>query len=212
LALDGTSENSPVRNDLEEIATASDAASRLTRHLLAFSGNQPIPREYVDVNALVESLQPKFEAVQVEVSAEHLYVMANRQCLQQIVTVFCGSASHRAGPDAAKQIVTGRRKEGAAEYAAISITDGGPALPPATLDCLFEPLFFDREGLGVELSAVYGMVRNLGGSINVASDAVRGTTFEILIPLASERSSGNSIPAPAQSVSPSIKSRNVRLS
>jgi C4-dicarboxylate-specific signal transduction histidine kinase len=193
LALHETSENSPVRKDLEEIATASDAASSLTRHLLAFVGNQPIPLERVDVNALLESLQPKFKAVQVEVSAEHLYVLANRQCLRQIITVFCGSASHRAGQDAAKQIVTSRHREGPAEYAAISISDRGPALPPATLDCLFEPLFLDEESLGVELSAVYGMVKNLGGSIHVASDAGRGTTFEILIPLANGPTGENRI-------------------
>jgi len=195
LALYETGENNPLRKDLEEIATASDAASSLTRHLLAFAGNQPIPKECVDVNALIEGLQPKFEAVQVEVSAEHLYVMANRQCLQQIVALFCGSASHRAGPQAAKQIITRRRRQGPAEYAAISISDGGPALPPATLDCLFEPLFLDQEGLGVELSAVYGMVKNLGGSISVASDTGRGTTFEILIPLTQGPNSANIIQA-----------------
>ena len=187
LALDETGENHPLRKDLEEIATASDAASRLARHLLAFAGNLPIPMECVDLNALLEGLQPQFDAVQMEVSAEHLYVLANRQCLQQIVTVFCGSASRRAGREAAKQIVTGRSRRGSAEYASISISDGGPALPSATLDRLFEPLFLDRESLGVELSGVYGMVRNFGGSINVASDKERGTTFEILIPLAGDR-------------------------
>jgi PAS domain S-box-containing protein len=184
LALHETGENIPLRKDLEEIAAASDAASYLARHLLAFSGNLPIPVECVDLNALLESLRAKFQAVQMEVSAEHLYVLANPQCLLQIVTVFCGSASRRAGAQATKQIVTGRRRRGSAEYASISISDGGPALPAATLDCLFEPLFLDRESLGVELSGVYGMLRNFGGSINVASDEERGTTFEILIPLA----------------------------
>ncbi len=195
LALHGTSENSPVRKDLEEIATASDAASTLARHLLAFGGNQPIPLECVDVNALLESLQPKFDRVQVEVSAERLYVWANRQCLQQIITIFCGSASHRAGHAAAKQIVTSRNRRGPAEYAAISISDGGPALPPATLDCLFEPLFLDQESLGVELSAVYGMVKNLGGLIRVTSDTERGTTFDILIPLANAGKGENRLEA-----------------
>jgi two-component system cell cycle sensor histidine kinase/response regulator CckA len=82
------------------------------------------------------------------------------------------------------QIVTSRRQLVSVDYAAISISDCGPVLAPSTLACLFEPLFLDREGLGVELSAIYGMVRNLGGLINVTSEQGRGTTFEILIPLA----------------------------
>jgi signal transduction histidine kinase len=184
LALHETSEDSPARKDLEEIASASDTASHLTRHLLAFTGNQMIPVEYVNLNAMLERLQPQFGAVQIEFCAEHLFVFANAPCLRQIIVIFCGSARHRVGHETAVQIVTSRRRLGAIEYAAITISDCGPALAPATLDCLFEPLFLDREELGVELSAIYGTVRNLGGLINVASEEGRGTTFEILIPLA----------------------------
>jgi signal transduction histidine kinase len=184
LALYGTGEDSPARKDLEEIATASDTASHLTRHLLAFTGNQLIPVEHVDLNAMLEQLQPQFGAVQMEFCGERLFVFANGPCLRQIIAIFCGSARHRVGQGTVVQIVTSRRQLGSAGYAAITISDCGPALPAATLACLFEPLFLDREGLGVELSAIYGMVRNLGGLINVSSEEGRGTTFEILIPLA----------------------------
>ncbi len=186
LALYGTREDDPVHKDLEEIAAASDTASHLSRHLLAFTGNQLIPVERIDLNAMLEALQPQFGAVQMEFCEEHLFVSANGPCLQQIILIFCGSARHRVGPDTAVQIVSRRRRLGPAEFAAILISDGGPALAPATLACLFEPLFLDREGLGVELSAMYGMVRNLGGLINVTSEEGRGTTFELLVPLAHE--------------------------
>jgi PAS domain S-box-containing protein len=184
LALHATGEDSPVRKDLEEIATASDNASHLARHLLAFTGNQLVPLECVDLNAMLERLQPQFGMVQIEFCAEHLYVLANHQSLRHIILIFCGSARHRVGQETAMQIVTSRRQVVSVDYAAISISDCGPVLAPSTLACLFEPLFLDREGLGVELSAIYGMVRNLGGLINVTSEQDRGTTFEILIPLA----------------------------
>lgn len=182
LALHGTREDDPVHKDLEEIAAASDTASHLSRHLLAFTGNQLVPVERIDLNAMLEGLQPQFGSVQMEFCAERLFVSANRSSLRQIILIFCGSARHRVGPDTAVQIVSRRRQVGPIEYAAILISDGGPALAPATLACLFEPLFLDREGLGVELSAMYGMVRNLGGLINVTSEEGRGTTFELLVP------------------------------
>ena len=171
LALHETGEDSPIRKDLEEIATASDTASHLARHLLAFTGNQLIPLEIIDLNALLEKLQPQFSAVQVEFCAERLFVLANGQCLGHILVIFCGSARHRVGRETVMQIVTSRRQVNASEYAAISISDGGPVLAPSTLAFLFEPLFLDREGVGVELSAIYGMVRNMGGLINVTSEA-----------------------------------------
>ena len=112
---------------------------------------------------MLEKLQPQFSAVQVEFCAEHLFVLANGQCLGHIIVIFCGSARHRVGQETVMQIVTSRRQVNASEYAAISISDGGPVLAPSTLACLFEPLFLDREGVGVELSAIYGMVRNMAG-------------------------------------------------
>jgi len=194
LALDATSAESPARKDLEEIAAASEAAAQLARHLLNFTGNQVIPVERIELNALLAALQPQLPGLQIELCAQHLFVCANRQSLRQIVYLFWGSASHRQGHGTSMQAVTSRRQINSAPYACVSISDCGPALPAQTLARLFEPLFLDEERLGVELSAIYGIVRNLGGSINVASEEARGTTFELLIPLAQDPGRGEAAP------------------
>jgi len=186
LALDATSQDNPARKDLEEIAVASEMAAQLARHLLNFTGNQVIPVEPMELNALLAELQPQLPGLQIECCAPRLLISANRQSLRQIIYLFWCSASHRQGRETSMQIVTTRRQIDAAPYACVSISDCGPALPARTLACLFEPLFLDEERLGVELSAIYGIVRNLGGMISVASEEARGTTFELLIPLAQD--------------------------
>jgi signal transduction histidine kinase len=183
LALRECDPDAPIRKDLEEIAAASDTASRLVLHLLAFSGNQLIPVEILDLNAMLEKLHAKLPAVQIEFCAKNLYVLGNAECLCHIVQLFSGSAQYRVGKAVPVQIVTSRRDVDDTGYAVIAISDSGPALAPATLAHLFEPLFLDREGLGVDLSAIHGAVGTLGGKITVVSEADRGTTFEILLPL-----------------------------
>ncbi len=205
LALHATPSASPVRKDLEEVAAASDAASNLARNLLAYSGRQTIPVESIDLNALVGALEDGLRQAMktpfhVALAKERPTVLANGECLGQIVMILCTSAHHRARhfSDAGRvEIRTEKRrleeavpvysgKVPAGVYSVLSISDSGPAIESATLAHLFEPLFLEREAIGVELAPVHGIVRNLGGWIDVTSQEKRGTTFEVLFPYAGD--------------------------
>jgi signal transduction histidine kinase len=67
----------------------------------------------------------------------------------------------------------------------IEVTDTGPGIPEAMRDKLFKPFQTSKaEGHGIGLALVKRFVDNFGGSVEVESEAGRGTTFRLRLPLA----------------------------
>jgi two-component system NtrC family sensor kinase len=72
------------------------------------------------------------------------------------------------------------------DYITFRISDNGPGIPPANLNRIFDPFFTTKPvgtGKGLGLSVCYGIVKNMGGSIEVKSVFEKGTTFTVKIPL-----------------------------
>ena len=67
----------------------------------------------------------------------------------------------------------------------LEVSDHGCGMPLQMQSKMFDPFFTTRSaGHGLGLAVVQGIVRNLGGTIHLASEPGRGTTFRILLPSA----------------------------
>jgi two-component system NtrC family sensor kinase len=72
------------------------------------------------------------------------------------------------------------------EFGSVTVEDEGTGIAERDLSRIFDPFFTTKgvgEGTGLGLSVSYGIVQDHGGSIEVASEQGRGTTFTVLLPL-----------------------------
>jgi PAS domain S-box-containing protein len=77
----------------------------------------------------------------------------------------------------------------AGPYVLLRVRDSGGGMPPQVLARVFEPFFTTKpvgKGSGLGLSMVYGLVKQLGGYVNIASELGQGTTVTIYLPRAVE--------------------------
>ena len=67
----------------------------------------------------------------------------------------------------------------------IDVTDTGPGLPPKARDHLFQPFQggVRKGGAGLGLAIVAELVRNHGGTLQLARSDAQGTCFEIRLPM-----------------------------
>jgi signal transduction histidine kinase len=84
----------------------------------------------------------------------------------------------------------------AGSYVRLRVTDTGTGMNAEVQEHLFEPFFTTKDpgqGTGLGLSTVYGIVRQMGGSITVETGPNKGTTFEIFFPRASSQQAAGSV-------------------
>ena len=124
-------------------------------------------------------------------------IVADPNQLEQVLTQLCSAArdampgggtveistrQDRLDAVAAARLSTGVRP---ATYVVLQVRDTGSGLDGAALERIFEPFSTAPgagESAGLGLAAVYGIVKQSGGHIEVASEPGRGTTFTIYFP------------------------------
>jgi signal transduction histidine kinase/ActR/RegA family two-component response regulator len=191
------------RLDMEQILKATDAASALTKQLLAFGRQQMVKLEVLEVNAIILELDKMLrrligEDIEYATLLEQstLRVEADAGHIQQILMNLVINARD-AMPGGGKLTVETKTVVlddgyagshdgvGAGRYVAIEVTDTGTGMSAEVQARIFEPFFTTKEigkGTGLGLSTVYGIVQQCQGHIWVYSELDRGTTFKIYLP------------------------------
>jgi two-component system cell cycle sensor histidine kinase/response regulator CckA len=98
------------------------------------------------------------------------------------------------------------------EFTFVEIEDTGHGMSEAVLEHLFEPFFTTKEfgkGSGLGLSTAYGIVKQMGGHVQVYSAPGKGARFRVLFPLAAEADAVRE--APRKEVQPASAGRNERI-
>ena len=207
-------------DDIQQIRTNSNRAASLTRQLLAFSRQQtlrPQTLQLPDVVAEVSNLLKRLMGEQIRLDVSHGRnlgaVRADPGQLEQVVVNLAVNArdamlahNPRGGGTltiqtrsvtAADVRAMGTDILPVADYTALIVSDTGGGIPPDVLPKIFEPFFTTKEvgkGTGLGLSTVYGIVKQSGGWIFADTKPGQGATFSIYLPV---HAAGTATRAPA---------------
>jgi len=190
------------RDDVEEIRRASGRAAALTRQLLAFSRQQVLAPQVIDLDTVVTGMQNMLHriigediALVTDLRAEG-HVRADPAQLEQVLLnlvvnardamqaggrLTIATADRVVRPDVAIQGVS----LAPGDYVTLSVTDNGVGMDAGTLARAFEPFFTTKpvgSGTGLGLSMVYGVVKQTGGYVLASSTPGAGTTLEVFLP------------------------------
>jgi signal transduction histidine kinase len=195
-------EEDPSRRLIDGASRAAERGAALTKRLLAFARRQELRPEPVDVARLVEDMSDLLRRTlgpTIELAASFpddlalIHVDPNQL---ELAILNLSINARDAMPQGGKLVISAQRETvgqfnsrelASGEFVRIIVSDSGLGMDEATLKRAAEPFFTTKglgKGTGLGLSSVYGMAKQSGGAIGIASRVGVGTTVELWMPVA----------------------------
>ncbi|MDE3061050.1 MAG: response regulator [Pseudomonadota bacterium] len=198
--------------DIMQIKQNANRAANLVRQLLAFSRRQTLQPKVLDISdvlAELSNLVRRLIGENIELKMVHGrdigHLRADQGQLEQVLINLAVNARDAMPKGGALTIRTSKvvidrehplprdlvapAEEDThipdGQYVLIEVIDTGVGIPKAILQQIFEPFFSTKavgSGTGLGLSTVYGIIKQTGGYIYVASQENEGTTFSLFFP------------------------------
>ncbi|SPE30261.1 Multi-sensor signal transduction histidine kinase (fragment) [Candidatus Sulfopaludibacter sp. SbA3] len=208
LALSDMPANSPGRENVERIFAVAKRAADIVRLLLAYVGDwsDDSETELVDLTEVVEEIVPHLKApilrraeIRTCLAARLPSVRGRMQQIRLVVlNLILNAVEALEGEKGLVTLTTapveipGDSMEGSREglptgsYVKLEVSDTGSGIAEEVQDRMFDPYFSTRFlGRGLGLAAVQGIVHSHRGAIHAKSTPGDGSTFEVLLPVAS---------------------------
>jgi signal transduction histidine kinase len=190
------------RKNAQVVVEQCDRITKIIRQLMDFarmrSADERVRSDVVEMArqsiGLIEPLaRKKRVALTLSPGGAPAFAAADAVELQQALTNLLVNAIQATSEGRSVDVAIGRERvrppadhggpEG--DYLYLAVTDEGCGIPPEHLERVFEPFFTTKdvgEGTGLGLSVAYGIVRDHGGWIAVASEVGQGSRFSIYLP------------------------------
>ncbi len=200
---------SPVRPKLEIIQHAAQRAQELNKQILTFSRQTEERRVPFDLSSvakevvmLLRTTLPANLAIRADISSS-IWVTGDPSQLHQVLMNLVINGYHamkEQGGTLGLDLTEVEAREGSepripaglgeGRFAVLTVRDTGCGMSAQTLEKIFEPFFTTKpigEGTGLGLSVVNSIVHKHGGSIEVSSEAGKGTSFQVFLPCTTQQ-------------------------
>jgi PAS domain S-box-containing protein len=194
------------KKPLAAALAAAERGARLTAQLLAFSRQQRMRAEPVDLNEIVGSMGALLQStigatvrISMALSDELWPALADASQIELVLLNLAINARDAMPLGGAITIETGNATLGRperpeepppGEYAMVAVADTGTGIAAAILDKVFDPFFTTKEvgkGSGLGLSQVLGVAQQLGGGVRIETRPGEGTVVRVYLPRAPGR-------------------------
>jgi signal transduction histidine kinase len=188
---------------IDSAMEGAERAAVLTHRLLAFSRQQPLAPEPVEINKFVAGMSELLrrtlgENVHLEtVLTGGLWrTHADTSQLENALLNLAVNARD-AMPDSGHLTIetanvylddkyaTAHSDVPAGQYVMVAVSDSGSGMPPEVLARALDPFFTTKavgKGTGLGLSQVYGFVKQSGGHVRIYSEPGHGTSVKLYLP------------------------------
>lgn len=181
-----------IREGLGQVEGLIERMAALTSHLKTFARKSPAGlRQRLRLDEVLEQalelLGPRIRSEGVEVRCQvpaDAWVSGDAIRLEQVLINLLNNALDAMQGRTIRQLRIEAHRD--VRGWRLSVADSGGGIAQEHLDQVFEPFFTTKpvgQGLGLGLAVSYGILRDLGGSLEVRNDA-QGAVFELQLPAA----------------------------
>src|SRR5882672_530216 len=207
LLKDTTPAGSPELDLIDSSLTAALTGSELSSGLLAFSRQYAFKPETIDIKAVIsDQIRLLKRAMGGKVTLQETATDNSCTVMVDVAQLRCALTNlavnaRDAMPDGGEitirtyntrlteQDLANEDKVKPGDYVVMEVADSGAGISPENLNRIFEPFFTTKDvgkGTGLGLSMVYGFVTEMKGTIKVASEVGKGTSFSLYFPAAAQ--------------------------
>lgn len=180
---------------LTQIRTQGLRCKEITHKLLSFARKTESRVKEFQVNDVLQELvdlseqRAKYGKVTIETSFQDdlPLIQASETEIQQVLLNVINNSIDAMEKEGGNLFLRSRLVD---TNVIVDVIDTGPGIPKSNLGRIFDPFFTTKpvgKGTGLGLSICYGIVKKMGGDIQVESRVGSGTTFHIVLPLPKEK-------------------------
>jgi two-component system, NtrC family, sensor kinase len=181
----------------DSIVQSVERCRAITHRLLGFARRMDVQVEVLELNEVLREVMGFLEKealhrnidVRLQLAGDLPRIASDRGQLQQVFLNILNNA-FQAVDDGGFVTITSWDRD--FNTVGVSVQDNGKGMSEETLKHIFEPFFTTKKGsgTGLGLSITYGIVKKLGGDIEVHSKEGQGTTFTVFLPKQAKSSTG----------------------
>lgn len=183
-----------IKEDLDVIVRETKRCRDIVKGLLDFARQSPPEKSRVEINDIIQQATRILENQLAErrIKLEKILqpnlpaIMADGNQLQQVLVNLLVNASDAIGDNGGTITIASEFSSPPdTSYIQIKVSDTGCGIARGNLAKIFEPFFSTKgkKGYGLGLAVVWGIIEKHGGKITVESEAGKGTTFVIHLPV-----------------------------